>query len=263
VPLGPPPVPAEQPPPDIWVDYRRVYDGDRLVAILWESNRHIEGVGQTLITGDQQGNRCGAIVIERPGKGTVLLRLVKATFRPAGETRPILDIDDDGWPYYGPPEHSRAGAHGLFQFMTGSWPEPRRRPARRRGHPDDPEAPETMYDQTARMIARVQMTGREHLSALVLPGSRAHQAPVVGCPFCVDEDRAARLHARLAERWPDDEPATLTLAEARELCARGDLARLASTPPPAREPEPDAARERGSRSEQDPIRLKPRPEAHP
>lgn len=82
------------------------------------------------------------------------------------------------------------------------------------------DSPETMYEQAQRGIASVHALGSQHRAPL----RTEHTEPVVGCPECVDQERAETLFKRMAERWPDEWPA-LTLYEARVLCARGDLAR--------------------------------------
>jgi hypothetical protein len=114
------------------------------------------------------------------------------------------------------PLDERLDVQSLWQV-----PPSQRLPLPRPGHPADPR--DTLAGRLLASIQDVLARGTQHVD-----DPRVHTAePVVGCPWCIDEERATALHARMSKRWPDEWPA-LDTWEARVLCARGDLARSES-----------------------------------
>lgn len=199
----------------MWVDFNDIKDG-RLTVLQAHATVEIIGVGQTLTVGDRAGNRCGAIVVGL-NENVANLRLVLDTLVRAPRIADLvayapLDPGERmrGGIRYGEADLTveRAGRYQISAQLT-----------------EDPSAlaSATMVEAMQQQIDRVYLNGQEHTN----PMQRAHTEPLAGCPWCVDQTRAEDLYKRMCERWPDEWP-TLTVFEARVLCARGDVARSKS-----------------------------------
>lgn len=187
---------------DCWVDFNDIHGGKTAVLPQhFATPRRTIFQGDVLLAGDHEGNRCRAKVIDLDVDApAIMVELDLSSFTPPAPK--VADLVAAA--PLSPGERVRGG---ILYGQT--------RP------PADPR--DTLADQMLASIQDALARGKQHVD-----DPRVHVVePVVGCPWCVGEDRATALRARMSKRWPDEWPA-LDTWEARVLCARGDLARSES-----------------------------------
>jgi hypothetical protein len=195
-----------------WVDLLNANGGSSVTVPQQQFTRAVEN-DEVIWVGDRLGNRCPARVMGQADE-RVILHVALTQFRPATLTTLAASAP------LSLGERVRGGVQysSLSEIPVGADGREKREPITIQVTSDDRM---TMADRALGAIQNAYTLAAQHLNAEL----GAHREPVLGCPWCIDNERARRLYTRLTERWPADEWPTLTVFQARVLCARGDVAR--------------------------------------